>query len=63
MEKRIAGGVILLLIVGGAVAAGKRSDLDTLVRVGDATWSLREDVIDHPHIPVQVVLRPATVAR
>jgi hypothetical protein len=24
-------------------------------------WSLREDVIDYPHIPVQVVLRPATV--
>jgi hypothetical protein len=33
-----------------------------VVRVGDTTWSLREDVIDHPHIPVQVVLRPATVA-
>lgn len=33
-----------------------------VVRVGDAAWSLREDVIDHPHIPVQVVLRPATVA-
>jgi LmbE family N-acetylglucosaminyl deacetylase len=32
-----------------------------VVRIGDATWSLREDVIDHPHIPVQVVLRPATV--
>jgi LmbE family N-acetylglucosaminyl deacetylase len=33
-----------------------------VVRVGDATWSLREDTIDHSHIPVQVVLRPATVA-
>lgn len=33
-----------------------------VVRVGDAAWSLREDVIDHPHIPVQVVLRPATVS-
>lgn len=33
-----------------------------VVRIGDAAWSLREDVIDHPHIPVQVVLRPATVA-
>jgi hypothetical protein len=32
-----------------------------VVRVGDAAWSLREDVIDHPHIPMQVVLRPATV--
>jgi LmbE family N-acetylglucosaminyl deacetylase len=33
-----------------------------VLRIGDAAWSLREDVIDHPHIPVQVVLRPATVA-
>jgi LmbE family N-acetylglucosaminyl deacetylase len=35
-----------------------------VVRIGDgdAVHSLREDVIDHPHIPVQVVLRPATVA-
>jgi hypothetical protein len=33
-----------------------------VVRIGDTAWSLREDVIDHPHIPVQVVLRPATVA-
>ncbi len=33
-----------------------------VVRIGDAAYSLREDVIDHPHIPVQVVLRPATVA-
>jgi LmbE family N-acetylglucosaminyl deacetylase len=27
--------------------------------VGDRRWSLREDVIDYPHVPVQVVLRPA----
>jgi len=32
-----------------------------VVRIGDASWSLREDVIDHPHIPVQLVLRPASV--
>jgi hypothetical protein len=32
-----------------------------VVRIADATWSLREDVIDHPHIPVQIVLRPAAV--
>jgi hypothetical protein len=31
------------------------------VRVGDTTWSLREDVIDYPHIPMQIVLRPASL--
>jgi hypothetical protein len=32
-----------------------------VVRTGGASWSLREDTIDHAHIPMQVVLRPATV--
>jgi len=32
-----------------------------VVKVGDASWSLREDTIDDPHIPLQVVLRPAVV--
>jgi len=31
------------------------------VKVGDTAWSLRQDVIDYPHIPLQIVLRPATV--
>jgi LmbE family N-acetylglucosaminyl deacetylase len=44
---------------GPGAAAGEARPV---VRVGDAAWSLREDVIDHPHIPLQVVLRPATVA-
>lgn len=35
MGKRIAGGVAVLLIVGAAVAAGKKSDPDTLARVGE----------------------------
>jgi len=33
--KRIAGAVAAVLIVAAAVAAGKRSDLDTLARVGE----------------------------
>src|SRR5262249_48142557 len=41
----------------GAAAGAARP----VARVGDTAWSLREDVIDHPHIPMQVVLRPATV--
>jgi LmbE family N-acetylglucosaminyl deacetylase len=32
-----------------------------VLRVGDTTWSLREDTIDYAHIPLQVVLRPAAV--
>jgi LmbE family N-acetylglucosaminyl deacetylase len=32
-----------------------------IVRVGDTAWSLREDTIDHGHIPLQVVLRPTAV--
>ena len=35
MGKRIAGGIVAVLIVGGAVAAGKKSDPDTLARVGE----------------------------
>src|SRR5690606_27008336 len=39
-------------------AAGEATPI---VRIGGETWALREDVIDYPHIPVQLVLRPATL--
>jgi LmbE family N-acetylglucosaminyl deacetylase len=42
-------------------AKAKAGDATPRVRVGDATWSLREDTIDYAHIPMQLVLRPATV--
>lgn len=42
-------------------ASAKAGDATPIVRVGDATWSLREDVIDYAHIPLQLVLRPAMV--
>jgi len=29
--------------------------------VGGKTWAWREDVIDYPHVPMQVVLRPTSV--
>jgi LmbE family N-acetylglucosaminyl deacetylase len=29
------------------------------IDVGGTTWSYREDVVDYPHIPMQVVLQPA----
>jgi LmbE family N-acetylglucosaminyl deacetylase len=41
----------------GAAAGAARP----VVRIGDAAWSLREDLIDYPHIPAQLVLRPASV--
>ena len=36
-------------------------NLGPTVEVDGKRWSLREDVIDYAHIPVQVVLRPATL--
>lgn len=32
-----------------------------IIQVGDAGWSLRADPIAYPHIPTQLVLRPASV--
>jgi hypothetical protein len=32
-----------------------------VVKAGGASWSLREDTIDYQHIPLQLVLRPASV--
>jgi hypothetical protein len=44
-------------VTPGASAADARPTLT----VGGAEWSLREDVIDHPHIPLKLVLRPSSV--
>ena len=43
---------------GPKAAAGEARPV---VRVGGAAWSLREDTIDYSHIPLQLVLRPASV--
>jgi len=43
---------------GPGAAAG---EAHPIVRADGASWSLREDTIDYPHIPLQVVLRPAAV--
>jgi LmbE family N-acetylglucosaminyl deacetylase len=43
---------------GAGAAVGEARPV---VRVAGTAWSLREDTIDYPHIPLQVVLRPATV--
>src|SRR5690606_24356143 len=34
---------------------------EPVVEAGGRSWSFREDVIDHPHIPLQVVLQPASL--
>jgi LmbE family N-acetylglucosaminyl deacetylase len=45
-----------------APAAGAAAgEARPVVKVGGASWSLREDTIDYGHIPLQVVLRPAHV--
>ncbi len=36
-------------------------DLELSVDVDGRRWSAREDVIDYPHIPVQLVLQPARI--
>jgi LmbE family N-acetylglucosaminyl deacetylase len=43
---------------GPRAAAGEARPV---LKIGDASWSLREDAIDYGHIPMQVVLRPAAV--
>jgi LmbE family N-acetylglucosaminyl deacetylase len=43
---------------GAGAAAG---EAHPIVRARGVAWSLREDTIDMPHIPLQLVLRPATV--
>lgn len=35
------------------------TEIRPAVEVGGKTWSYREDVIDYPHVPMQVVLQPA----
>ena len=35
--------------------------LHPAIEVDGTSWSFREDVIDYPHIPMQVVLQPAQV--
>lgn len=47
-----------------AVQAAKGAPAATVapaIEVGGKSWSIREDVIDYPHIPMQVVLQPAAL--
>jgi LmbE family N-acetylglucosaminyl deacetylase len=46
------------VVPGPKAAAGAARPV---VRVAGAAWSVREDTIDYPHIPLQLVLRPAAV--
>jgi LmbE family N-acetylglucosaminyl deacetylase len=36
-------------------------EIEPAIEAAGRRWSWREDVIDYPHIPMQVVLRPATL--
>ena len=44
-----------------APAGAKAIDVRPSITVDGKAWSWREDVIDYPHIPLQVVLQPATL--
>ncbi|MEO8602681.1 MAG: PIG-L family deacetylase [bacterium] len=44
-----------------APATGQPIQVAPAIAVGGTTWSLRQDVIDYPHIPMQVILHPATL--
>src|SRR6185503_11528400 len=36
-------------------------EIKPAIEVGGRRWGFREDVVDHPHIPMQVVLQPASL--
>ena len=42
-------------------AGAAATDAVPAIEVGGRSWSYREDVIDYPHIPMQVVLQPAAL--
>ncbi|MGE0549481.1 MAG: PIG-L family deacetylase [Kofleriaceae bacterium] len=56
-----AGDEITLRFEVSPRGAAKAGDATPVVRIDGTSWSLREDEIDYPHIPRQLVLRPATV--
>jgi hypothetical protein len=42
-------------------ASARAETVGPAIEIGGTAWAYREDVIDYPHIPTQLVLRPATV--
>lgn len=56
-----AGDEVVVRFDVRAAPKAAAGEAKPLVRVAGAALSLREDVIDHAHIPVQLVLRPASV--
>ncbi|MGE0869306.1 MAG: PIG-L family deacetylase [Kofleriaceae bacterium] len=56
-----AGDEITLRFELSPRGAARAGDATPVVRIDGTSWSLREDEIDYPHIPRQLVLRPATV--
>jgi LmbE family N-acetylglucosaminyl deacetylase len=56
-----AGDEVTLRFAVSLPAGATAVDLRPEVRVDGTSWSYREDVVDYPHIPLQVVLQPASV--
>jgi hypothetical protein len=44
-----------------APTAAGAVEISPAIEIGGRAWSYREDVIDYPHIPMQVVLQPAAL--
>jgi LmbE family N-acetylglucosaminyl deacetylase len=42
-------------------AGANAAEIRPAIAVGGQSWSYREDVVDYPHIPMQVVLQPASL--
>ncbi len=45
----------------GAAGAAARVPAEPAIEVGGRSYAYRQDVIDYPHVPMQVVLQPARV--
>jgi hypothetical protein len=56
-----AGDEVTLRFDVSAEPRAAAGEARPVVRSGGGTYSLREDLIDYPHIPLQLVLRPAAV--
>ncbi len=58
---RAGDEITLRFAVSAPKGAASGVEIRPSIEVDGARWSWREDVIDHPHVPMQVVLQPATL--
>jgi LmbE family N-acetylglucosaminyl deacetylase len=56
-----AGDEVSVRVRVTAPAGAGAVEIAPAIEIGGRAWSYREDVIDYPHIPMQVVLQPAAL--